>query len=140
MRPSLRDLLDAPDRARSLQPEAMAEVLGDLVLLFTRLLLQASATPETMQATKPEDPDRLLTVDETATILNLRPARVYELARRRVLPAVRVGKYVRVRSRDLQSWIEDQREEGVDGRIQPGLSSPPPMTRASMKARGKQSR
>jgi hypothetical protein len=28
----------------------------------------------------------------------------------------------------------------VDGRIQPGLSSPPPMTRPSTKGRGKQSR
>ncbi len=140
MAPTLREVLEAPERVGSLPPEAMPEVLGELVLLLVHLLTQISGTPGTKHPKKPEDLDRLLTVAETATVLSLRPARVYELVRQRVLPAVRVGKYVRVRSRDLQAWIEDQREEGVDGRIQPGLSSPPPMTRPSTKGRGKRSR
>lgn len=138
MAPTLREVLEAPERVGSLPPEAMPEMLGELVLLLVHLLKQISGTPGTTHQKKPEDLDRLLTVAETATILSLRPARVYELVRQRVLRAVRVGRYVRVRSRDLQAWIEAQREEGVDGRIQPGLSSPPPMT--STNARGKRSR
>lgn len=117
----------------------MAAVLGELILLLARLLAQTAVTPGTTHPKSTEDLDRLLTVAETATILSLRPPRVYELVRRRVLPAVRVGKYVRVRSRDLQSWIEDQREEGVDANIRSSLEFPLPMSRSG-KARGQKSR
>jgi excisionase family DNA binding protein len=136
--PSLDELLEAPERARALPPDAIAAVIGETLLLLCRLV-QASTMPNTTQAKKPEDPDRLLTVRETAALLSVRPPHVYELIRRGRLPAVRVGKYVRVKSGDLKAWLEDQREEGVDGRIQPGLSSLPPMSRSSMKARGQKS-
>jgi excisionase family DNA binding protein len=135
--PTLRELLEAPDLARSLQPGAMAEVLGELVLLLARFLAQASATPGTTQATNPEDPDRLLTVRETAALLSVRPPHVYELVRRHTLPAVRVGRFVRLRARDLHAWTEGQREKVVDTKFEPSLSSPPPMTRASTKAGSK---
>ncbi len=82
----------------------------------------------------------MLTVREAATLLNLRHAYVYELIRQRTLPALHVGKYVRIRSRDLQAWIEAQREEGVDGKIQPGLGFSPPMTRSRSKTQGRKSR
>jgi excisionase family DNA binding protein len=111
-----------------------------IVLLLARLLVQASATPGTTQTEKPEALDRLLSVVEVSRILNLRPPHVYELVRRHTLPAVRVGKYVRVRAADLQVWIEAQREEGVDENIRPGLGFSPPMIRPSTKRRDKRSR
>jgi len=138
MTTTLRDLVEAPERASSIPPNAMAGLLGELVLLLARLLVQISVTPTYEQAGK--DIDRLLTVRETATFLSVRPPHVYELIHRRVLPAVRVGKYVRVRASDLHAWIENQREEGVDGKIQPGLSSPLPMSRPTTKTRGRKSR
>jgi excisionase family DNA binding protein len=140
MAPTLRELIEAPESMQTLSPEARAAVLGQVVILLAQLLVQAAATPVTTPVQKGQDPARLLTVAETAHLLSVRPPHVYELIRRRRLPALRVGKYVRVRSRDLQAWIEDQRGEGVDGRIQPGLSSPQPMTRPSTKVRGKRSR
>jgi len=136
----IRDLLEDPARVASLPPDAIVPVLGELLSLLARLLIQVSTAPGTTHAKKPEDLDSLLTVHETATVLNLRPARVYNLVRRRALPAVRVGKYVRVRSRDLQAWIEAQREEGVDENLQAGLGFSPPMTRPSTKGRDKRSR
>jgi excisionase family DNA binding protein len=140
MCPTLRELLEAPEGARSLAPEAMTEVIGELVLLLARLLVQTTVMSASPQTVNPEALDRLLTVDEVSGILSLRPARVYELIRMRRLPGLHVGKHVRVRSGDLQAWIEGQREKVVDTKFEPSLSSPPPMTRPSTKARGKQSR
>jgi excisionase family DNA binding protein len=141
MPPTLRELLEAPENARALPPEAMAAILGELVLLLARLLVMSNTSvPGTQQDPKQDVQEHLLTVPQAADLLGVRRAHIYALARRRELPVIHVGKYVRVRSRDLQSWIEDQREEGVDGRIQPGLSSPPPMTRPTTKVRGKRSR
>ncbi len=140
MTPNVRDLLEAPERVASVQPDAMAGVLGELVLLLARLLVQIPAIPTTAQAREPEEFDRLLTVREAATLLSLRRAYVYDLIRQRALPSVRIGKYVRVRSCDLQAWITRHREEAVDGKIQPGLGFSPSMNGARLKARGKKSR
>jgi excisionase family DNA binding protein len=140
MTPTLRDLVEAPERAASIPPDAMAGLLGELLLLLVRLLAQTSVASTDEHAGKLEHLDRLLTVREAATLLNLRHPRVYELIRQRTLPAVRVGKYLRVRPHDLDAWIEDQREKAVDGKIQPGLRFSPPMSRSRSKARGQKSR
>ena len=140
MTPGLRDMLEDSGRINSVPPEAILPILGELVVLLARLLLQASIMPAMAQTENPEDLDRLLTVRETATLLSLRPAHVYDLVRQRTLPALRVGKYVRVRPRDLHAWIEGQREKGVDANIYPSLKSPLPMSRPNTKVRSKKSR
>jgi excisionase family DNA binding protein len=48
---------------------------------------------------------RLLTVGEVASILRVHPNRVYELAARRALPAVRVGRLLRFHVDTLHEWI-----------------------------------
>ena len=48
---------------------------------------------------------RLLTVGEVAAILRVHPNRVYELASRKALPAVRVGRLLRFHVDTLQEWI-----------------------------------
>jgi excisionase family DNA binding protein len=48
---------------------------------------------------------RLLTVSEVAEILRVHPNRVYELAARRALPAVRVGRLLRFHTNALHRWI-----------------------------------
>ena len=48
---------------------------------------------------------RLLTVPEVSLCLSVRPSRVYGLIRAGVLPAVRVGRQVRVLDDDLRQWI-----------------------------------
>ena len=137
---TLRELLEAPQQTKSLQPGAMAEVLGELVLLLARLLVQASGIPGTSPVTDPEDPDRLLTVRETAALLSVRPPHVYELVRRGTFPVVRVGRFIRVRPGDLQGWIEDQREKEVDTQFQSSLGSPPPMSTSYTRTRGRKTR
>lgn len=47
----------------------------------------------------------LLTVQEVSAILQVRPARVYELVRIGLLPAVHLGRQVRFRKAELERWI-----------------------------------
>jgi predicted DNA-binding transcriptional regulator AlpA len=57
----------------------------------------------------------ILTVDEVASLLKISKYHVYELAKERTksgdirdnpLPCVRLGKSVRFRKTDIESWIE----------------------------------
>ena len=48
----------------------------------------------------------LLTVNEVAELLRVSPARVYELLRTEALPAVRLGRQVRVSREALERWID----------------------------------
>lgn len=48
--------------------------------------------------------DELLTMADAAARLSIPESRAYELARQGKLPAVRIGKYVRVSARDLADY------------------------------------
>jgi excisionase family DNA binding protein len=49
----------------------------------------------------------LLTVSEAANLLGLRQSRVYTLIREGLLPAVRMGRQIRVSAGTLEKWIAD---------------------------------
>lgn len=82
--------------------------------------------PLTWPAVAPEAPPegrsfaKLLTVGEVATILRVHPNRVYELAARRTLPAVRVGRLLRFDLGVLQQWIESGGTQTPNARHAPG--------------------
>jgi excisionase family DNA binding protein len=61
--------------------------------------------------------DSLLTADEVATLLQVTPAWVYAETRRRRIPHLRLGRYVRYRRIALEGWIEEM--ERSSGRYQP---------------------
>ncbi len=50
---------------------------------------------------------RLLTAQETAEILRVPLARVYELVRRRFLPACHLGRQIRVEEESLRQFIQN---------------------------------
>jgi excisionase family DNA binding protein len=53
------------------------------------------------------DPARdLLTAEEVASVLRVTPAWVYAQTRRRRIPHLRLGRYVRYRREALDEWIE----------------------------------
>ena len=52
-----------------------------------------------------EDSFRLLTAEETAEILKVKKHRVYELARLKMLPAVHLGRQLRIDEQRLREWI-----------------------------------
>jgi len=141
MSASLRDLVDSPERVRSLPPEAMAGVLGELVLLLARLLVRINTSvPGTQQDPKQYVQEHLLTVPQAADLLGVRRAHIYALARRRELPVIHVGKFVRIRPGDLHLWLQHHRQEGVDGKLHAGLSSPLAMSERGLKSPGQKSR
>lgn len=56
----------------------------------------------------PEDP--ILTIQELATYLKLTERTVYRLSQEGKLPGFRVGSSWRFRLRDIDAWIEQQKE------------------------------
>jgi excisionase family DNA binding protein len=51
--------------------------------------------------------DGLLTAEEVATILHVTPAWVYAETRRKRIPHVRLGRYVRYRRVALMGWLDE---------------------------------
>ena len=53
----------------------------------------------------------LLTVEEAARYLGIGRTLAWRLVQERRLPSVRVGRCVRVPVRDLEAWVEKQRQD-----------------------------
>jgi len=54
----------------------------------------------------PDSAGDLLTAEEVASVLRVTPAWVYAQTRRRRIPHLRLGRYVRYRREALDEWIE----------------------------------
>lgn len=50
--------------------------------------------------------DRLLTVKAAAMVLGVRPARLYDLVARRIIPVVRIGRQIRLAPAALREFID----------------------------------
>lgn len=64
------------------------------------------------QSSGPPQP-LLLTVKQTASILQLGINRTYELCRSGSIPTIRVGTTFRIPRLALERWIEDQLEQRI---------------------------
>lgn len=49
--------------------------------------------------------ETLLTIDELAKILKVKPAWLYTAAQRGDVPRVKIGKFVRFRESEITAWI-----------------------------------
>jgi excisionase family DNA binding protein len=100
---SLEELAGDPDRTAALPPEVavllLARVAGLQAVLLARCLSVSLAT------TPLPDDEPLLTVPDVARRLGFAESYVYELVRVGRLPAVRTGKYVRIRRSTLREWM-----------------------------------
>ena len=86
---------------------ASADHLPDLLGQLERLKGQAWARMMSASLTKNDTPSQeqqLLTLPQVAERLSIPESRAYELARQHKLPAVRIGKYVRVPLGKLQEY------------------------------------
>ena len=63
--------------------------------------MESGGTPPHPDGTRPE----LLTADEVAALLRIHPDRVYRLIRERRLPAVHLGRTVRIERQTLMAWL-----------------------------------
>jgi predicted DNA-binding transcriptional regulator AlpA len=52
---------------------------------------------------------RLLTAKEVGELLQLNTSWVLDAARRNAIPHIRLGRYVRSRPVDIETWLVDQR-------------------------------
>jgi excisionase family DNA binding protein len=52
---------------------------------------------------------RLLTAKEVGELLQLNTSWVLDAARRNAIPHIRLGRYVRFRRIDIETWLSDQR-------------------------------
>jgi excisionase family DNA binding protein len=61
---------------------------------------------------------KLLTAKEVSQVLQVKPARVYELARERVIPSVRLGeRQVRFDEAALREWIARGGANQIQGQV-----------------------
>lgn len=51
----------------------------------------------------------ILTAPEAATYLKVRPSWLYEAARARRVPHLRIGRHLRFLRSDLDAWLREQR-------------------------------
>lgn len=54
---------------------------------------------------------KLVTEREAATILSISPRSLWDLRTRGDIPFVRIGRSVRYDTRDLETWIQDSKEQ-----------------------------
>lgn len=52
--------------------------------------------------------DRIMTVTEVATYLQMSKSKVYYLIQRREIPHIKIGRNVRIRQSDLENWLTRQ--------------------------------
>ena len=73
--------------------------------------------PEPTRQPIAQDGD-LLTAEEVAALLRVTPAWVYSETRRRRIPHIRLGRYVRYRREALAAWMDqlEDRSDGAGGR------------------------
>jgi excisionase family DNA binding protein len=53
--------------------------------------------------------DKILTIPEVAEYLQMSKSKVYDLAKRGIIPTIQIGRNVRVTESDLEKWLEEQR-------------------------------
>ncbi|MGH9771875.1 MAG: helix-turn-helix domain-containing protein [Candidatus Acidiferrales bacterium] len=63
---------------------------------------------------------RLITVQELADILNLKPKTIYSYAERDLIPHFKIESNVRFRGRDVAEWL---RQRDVCGHNRPNISN-----------------
>jgi excisionase family DNA binding protein len=56
----------------------------------------------------------ILTVNEAAEFLNLKPAYLYQLTSRRKIPFCRPGRKLYFSKSDLIKWVQDSRQSTID--------------------------
>jgi excisionase family DNA binding protein len=75
-----------------------------LIGILAQLQAKAQLKMLSEQRTGSDGDARLLTMRQVAARLNVPKSRAYELARQGKLPAVRIGKYVRISSEALTAY------------------------------------
>jgi excisionase family DNA binding protein len=113
--PDLALVVADPHRATELRRDEIPALLGALEQVRALLWIQMVRVAETVEREAAGTAGHeLLTVPDAAAELRFTRGYVYEAVRRGELPAVRKGKYVRLRREDLAAWLGGQRATSLD--------------------------
>jgi len=115
------ELLADPTRVEALTPWEACSLLLACSALLTALAARAWGVPA-QQPSAPDASDPLLTMLTVAEVLGIPESRARELGRRGELPTVNIGKYVRVRKSDLDTWVAAHRQNRLDQTLNRGYS------------------
>jgi excisionase family DNA binding protein len=111
------DLDELPRRVQELPvrclPRAAGRIAEAKAIVRVRLNMESTTTnqPTAPMPVKVDQQEslRCIDVNEAARLLSLKPSRVYDLVRTRRLPAVKLGKYVRIRMIDVEKFLRQAR-------------------------------
>jgi excisionase family DNA binding protein len=126
--PTLAELLEHPERVDQLPASVCAALIIQAAASEERhaaLHLRLGVRLGVLAASGAQGltDERLLTLPEVAAVLAVPKSEAYALARRGVLPTVRVGsKYVRMRRADLEAWLRASQDGHLDTRLSQGYS------------------
>ncbi len=104
MSPDVVKLLQDPARVGELPPEQARRLVVPVSTLAAALAARAAEDGQAPAESRAEE-ERLLTAKQVADRLGIPTARVYEMVRRRELPAKRFGRTVRIDPADLRALI-----------------------------------
>ena len=107
--------LAEPESAQSLPPDQIAAALADVTVAQARLAAVHAVLVVRLQAAAggaSRTSDTLLTMEAVAERLAVPVAHAREMGRRHEIPTVRVGRYIRVRSSSLRTWLQQREELG----------------------------
>lgn len=74
--------------------------------MTTTTMVASTAESSWIHTSRASDTTKLLLAQEAATLLRIPPNRIYELAKRSLIPCVRIGRLVRFPEHLLLAWIE----------------------------------
>jgi len=52
--------------------------------------------------------DKLLTVDDVAKVLSVKKSTIYQWVHMRLIPYIKVGRFVRFKEKDIQKWLQSK--------------------------------
>jgi excisionase family DNA binding protein len=65
------------------------------------------------QGMRPDNEQEFISLNELQEILGIGRTKAYDLVTSGDLPAVRIGRIIRISKRDLTNWLEQQRYQNV---------------------------
>jgi excisionase family DNA binding protein len=116
---SLDEIAEDPSRGAQLPLQVRQMLIVRCASVMASLAALGCDEPdlekESPTTSNPEPLERLLAVPEAAGLMGFATSYVYEIIRRGDLPAVKRGKYVRIRASSLAEWIRRHEDDGTGG-------------------------
>lgn len=99
-------LATEPEQIQGIPREELPALIGAVEALKARLWAELQSPSAESSAAVSTEATRLLTAQEVADQTGLSSQRVYELVRAGRLPAVHIGRQVRISASALAMWVE----------------------------------